>query len=276
MAAKMGIGSAVEWYGSAQVLAGYDLHAQNRDAVYYSVWQGPVIKFVYTDGDEQTGRDLLAQNLQAWEQNGSSALYTLRFHPVLDKHGDLTNATPYNASGNFKMREAGGGWVSGVREPGPAPVQNDALEKIAQILAQQNERLTALENSEEDPEEDPEEEEEDPDAVTKIIAGIGNVEAAINESPMLGGLYQDLRGLLHVFMRKMGAVPQSAPAINGMEQQQQQQQKTVDIQTVMRELVAGFPELPGMLIKLHEIQQTDPVTFEFARKKLIAGIENLS
>lgn len=266
-----GSGSSIEWRSRNEVLDGYDLHCQKRDKVYYSVWQGSTPKFVYDDGDHTEGRDLLDQNLAAWEQSGTSAGYSLRFHPALDKNGNITNSTPYNGSGNFILNERTGvmGRVSG-------PASDPRLDKILELLVNQEERLKDLEQEELAGEI----QEADPDEVDNIIGKVHRIETAINQSPLLGDLYKDLRFGLRMLSRKLGIeVPEvthnqvNGNTMNNTTQQQQgtQQQLTPEI---IRELCApgNFPELPGMLLGLYNMMLTNREDFEYIKRKLISGL----
>jgi len=269
-------GSAIEWYGPEQVLSGYDLHCKNREQVYYSVWQGNAIKFPYKGGDEGEGKDLLSQNLDAWKQAGTSAQYTLAFHPALDKDGNLTAATPIDGSGNFRVNETGSYQPRGMA----AVTQTDPrLDKILELMQQQNDRLQALEEGADtfDMEEVEEEEEEEPDEVGRVIGRIGEIDKAIENSPRLAGLYDDIRYGFRFLMKKAGVqIPEINHGINGtqkMADQEPGQQK--DGPTVMRELVIAWPELPALLTKMHQILQRDPDEFRYVTKKVNEKINDL-
>ena len=278
------IGSSIEWYGRDSVIRGYDLHTQNRDGVYYSVWQGGVIKFVYDGGEYDEGKTLLDENLQAWEQNGNTANYHLRFHPSLDKNGEITNNTPFNASGNFKLRESS--YMSGFL-PNPTPAKDDRIDKLIDIITTQNDRLNSIEQMLQDPPQTDDElqNEVEPNdveisEVDRILSGITKVESVINQSPLLGGFYNDLRLGYRLMLKKMTGEnlnDYAPPQINGMTQNTQTQNSgSQDFKGIFSDLVKNFPELPDLLVKLHGVLTTDRDTFELAKKKLIEGINKFN
>lgn len=260
-----GTGNSVEWFGVDQVLSGYDLHCRNRDnKVYYSIWQAGLPKFVYDGGEQAEGRELLEENLQAWKVNGNTAMYTLRFHPCLDKNEQITNNSPVNGSGNFKINDSS--FVSGVSK-------NDSkLDILIEMFKKQEERLTALEEGEF--EEEIEEVQQEPTETENIIGSIKRIEESIITSPLLSGLYTDARLLFRGLAKKWGvdmSTPKTEQAMNGTNTQQPK----TDMATVMKELVQAFPELPNLLIRLHQILHEDRDTFDLAKKKLIDGINKL-
>jgi hypothetical protein len=285
-----GIGSSVEWYEVDQILSGYDLHSKMRDEMYYSVWCGAVPKFVYDGGDVAEGRDLLAQNLSAWAANGNTSTYTLRFHPSLDKNGDITNASLVNGSGNFRLNEPD--YVRNVRavaQVTAAPPINAETDKkldlLIQLVAQQNERLNALEEEPEFIVEDDEEEEEEEDKeLTRMVSGVQKIETVINESPLLSEMVSMLRIGVKSFARKYGVIEEpnypKYNTVSGMNETTAQQQETTETRgnksfgELFKELVAQFPELPNMVAKMHYLMENEPNDFLYIKKKLIEGLNN--
>jgi len=271
-----GTGTAVDWWGMEQVLNGYDLHCQVREAVAYSVWQGGVPKFTFNDGDIGEGREWLEQHIKTLEMNGSTAMYTIRFHPHKPDQ-ELTNKAEITGSANFKMHEPSYTAVTG-RAQAPAP--DARLDKILEVLINQEERLKAIENAELE-EEIEEVEEEEPDQIGKVLNGIRQIEDTIKGSEVLSELYSDLRIGLRILAKKAGIElpqmnnrPRQEQAVNGNTMEGTTQQ--VDMRVVMSELVKQFPELPEMLVKLHRIMKEDPDMFDLAKKKLIKGVNQMS
>jgi hypothetical protein len=266
-----GTGNAVDWWGLEQVLSGYDLHTENKEKVYYSVWQSSIPKFFYSDGDIVGGRDYLERNISPLEHNGSTALYTIRFHPEPADNDELTNKSPVTGSANFKMCQYYDQGRNGVRSVSGGS-NNEALVKIAEMLQQQNDRLTALEQGENEEEETEEDYDSD---IGRAIHGVKQIEAQIQSSPLLGGLYTDGRLLLRGLCKKWGIPLDNVfndGAINGVTMENVDTSKDTEN---FKELVKNFPELPAMLRKLYMVMKNDPVTFEFAKKKLKDGIEQL-
>ena len=276
---KAGTGSAVDWWGADQVLSGYDFHAQNRENMYFSLWQGNVPKFVYEGGDIGEGRELLETSITPLQVNGSTAMYTIRFHPQ-PKDGNINSNSPVNGSANFKMCEpsftAG---IAGTRPAAPQQ-QSEHLKIIVDLLQKQDDRLTALEQAQDI--EEIEEVDEVEDEVGRIISGINRIEETVQKSPMLGDLYTDLRLGLRLLGKKLGIeIPQQthhqANTVTGNTMDNNTQTEArVDMKQIMSELVKGFPELPHLLVTLHNIMVTDPDTFDLAKKKLIDGVNKLS
>ena len=271
------IGSAIEAFGKYQVLANYDLYANGRENVYYSIWQGGVPKFSYVDGEVIQGRELLEQNLSVWEANGNNATYQIRYHSALDKNGDITNASNFGCSCNFKMRDP-----AIVMPMPPVPVTGTApdprLDKVIEMLENQNRRLTDLEEAEEEEEV---EEEEEPDDMGRAMGYLNAIEEKINTSPVYSGLFNDLRLFTRVMLRKVaGDDLKFSETMSGTNQNGQQATPPpppgqVDMRVVMSELVQAFPELPGLLVKLHRCLHDDRDTFDLAKKKLIDGVSKL-
>jgi len=289
------IGSAIEAFGSQQVLGNFDLYCTNRDSVYYSVWQSGVPKFTYTGGDLIEGRELLERNLNAWAANGNTATYQIRYHPALDKNNDITNNSPFGSSCNFKMKDPSIMPYQGQQvgnAPGPTIVvpepSSEKLDMLIDLVRQQNERLTAMEedvygDDDEDPE-DMEDDEPEPDAFDTAISGISKMETAVQQSPMLSQVYNDLRLLLRVGARKLGIDPnefsnnnRNEPQTMAGTTQQAPPPGSIDFGVVFKELIkeGNFPELPAMLVKLHQVMKEDRDTFDLARKKLIDGVNKL-
>lgn len=84
--------------GADQVLEWYD---RNITGTFYSVWMGKQLLFSYSSEDEN-GRDKLANDLAAFEQNNIADVMTIKLHPELDKSGFITDKTPVYASLNFR------------------------------------------------------------------------------------------------------------------------------------------------------------------------------
>jgi hypothetical protein len=136
--------------GIDSILEGFNTFAEYSPI--FSVWQGKNLKFQSTDEDLQRGQDLLLSNLEALRQTGSDAIFTIRFHKQTDRDGFVTDKTPYVGSFNFKVAEAQQlGNLAGTDTTSYNPVLN----KLDQILQQQNElqsRIAALEETEEEEE----------------------------------------------------------------------------------------------------------------------------
>jgi len=134
--------------GIDSILEGFNTFAEYSPI--FSVWQGKNLKFQSTDEDLQRGQDLLLSNLEALRQANSDAIFTIRFHKQTDKDGFVTDKTPYVGSFNFKVAEAQQlGSLAGADNTSYNPVLN----KLDQILQQQNElqsRIAALEETEEE------------------------------------------------------------------------------------------------------------------------------
>lgn len=283
--------TSVEWHSLADVMQGYDLHTAGRDEVYYSVMHEKVPKFTYTGGDVVQGRELLEQSLQPVIANGVTATYTLRFHPALDKDGAITNATPYDASANFRLNDYATG-MSGTRQVQPAD-NSPILQRMVEILERQEKRLTELEQTLQPSDDgliddiEEVEEEEEPEEFA-WMAGVQKFEQVVQQSPLLSDAMAYMRLGIRAFAKKMGIddpiinqgnYQQPATAMAGTTQhtmdETTQQAPPVDMRIVMRDLVAGFPELPNLLAQLHHVQQTDPDLFTVAKKKLINGVNQL-
>jgi len=279
MAGKFG--SSIEWYGLEQLLSGYDLFTQNMNEVYYSIWQAAALKYSYTNGNVDTGREMLQQQLAPVQANGGTAIYTICFHPALDKDGNITNKTEIIGSCNFRMNDAAN-YFAGNNKPQPvaAPAMHPQMSQIMDALKAVTEQQSAIIQRQqmledlmhEEPEEDEEEEEEENDMLGKVRA----VETTIQQSPLLNDIYQHGRLALRILAKKMGLDPSPLqPQHNTMAGTESATEQAADMRTVMTELVQTWPELPGILQKLHHIMHTDRDTFDFVIKKVNNQISQL-
>ena len=285
MAVTTGTGHGVEWYTAEQVLNGFDNHTKDKDNVYYSIWQGKSLRFGYNEGSINTGRDILEENLQPLVYNGNTSTYTIKFHPMPDASGYITDKTPIMGSFNFKVSDPYSVRMAGVQQPTaapmPAPRNDDKIDKILELLIAQDQRIKALE-------EEPDfefDEEPEPDQKTQILGQVQQVEQIINESPLLNDVYTHLRLGLRVLAKRFGVEPETSnytPGsynIAGMEQQQQQHQQQPEQELTFTEmfglLVKQFPELPNMLGKLYNLSIEDNDMFRVVKKKLIDGVNSI-
>lgn len=276
-----GSGNSIECWGADQVLQQYDLHTAQREAVYFSVWQGNIVKFVFDEGNGANGLALLQTNLQAWEQNGNSATYSIRFHPELIKD-TVTNTTPYNGSLNFKLSAPAGARVSGTS--GMADPRIDAVIEAMRVQQEQFQALITSMSEPEEVDEDEEMDEVEQDEVGNVIGAVQRIEQAITNSPVFGSFFEDLKYGFRHWLKKQGVdlPPMRAPitqtmsgTTNNNNMADTQQGEKVNMTEVMQNLVTAWPELPGVLVKLHSIWLKDKEEFRFITKKLNEKVNDL-
>lgn len=151
-----GHGSSIERKGVNDVMQGFDLAAENG-YMYYMLFQGSTPKMTYEDDDMAgNGRAMLEDILNACLQNGTKAVYSLRFYKSLPKSGTLDTSTPYGHSFNFIINDGStypmmNGAIAGTGyAPGPSQVSKEVLE----LLQRMDARLAKLEAEEVGVEED--------------------------------------------------------------------------------------------------------------------------
>jgi hypothetical protein len=259
-----GKGHTVDAVGYDDVMQRIQTYTKHMDKPYFTCWNGSALKFGYYGEDNTEAEQMMSDNLRAIANNGSQALYELRFHPELDGDGYITNKSRYAGSFNFKMNEYApatqGAAVSGVNQ------------QMMQLLERMDSRLSALEDGQIE-----EVEEGEP---MDAIGYIKQATALIEDSPALGGLVSDLRFGLRHLMKKAGVNFDAHSGNNGTVSGTSQS-KTVPVETqekfqyAMPVLIPIFPELGDILVKLANVAKNDMGDFNFYRKKLVQAAEQI-
>jgi len=242
----MSMGRSVERRGVDDVLDGYATFSQ----VMFSLWgESKQLKFSFDGTDKEEGAGLLRSNLEAIDQSGSQAIYTLRVHTATDKDGFISDKTSYAGSFNFKLNDNQGfaqrGGVGTVQPFQPMP---NAL--ILEKLEAMNKEILELkaQNLADD-------DEEPMTAHERLISGIGQV----LEIPVVKDLVMGIAGK---FFGNKSALPE--PAILGTpEAVEIQEDEWTKINTAINVLYKNDPKLSDHLVILANKSIQDPEGFKF-------------
>lgn len=247
------MGVSVDRRGSDSVIQGFELY----EVPCFSVWQGSgkqqQLKFAYSGNDIGEAVALLQQNLEALEDSGSVATYTLKAHSGPDPDGYISNGTKYIGSFNFCMRgentparqhyEGAGGRVPGV----PYQVQKQLDELQAKLDAVLNRPI------------EPDDDEED----DVFVRRVGAVSDAIGQIPgapdIIAGLAQRFLGI-EIPVSGMAGVP--AGDLEGLD----------ELDQVILQLRGHDPKLTLHLQQLLKIAENNPGQF----RMLLGMLEKMS
>lgn len=127
--------------GTAKVMDWFD---RNATSPYFSVYEivSPTKKdllFSFNEDSIDDARNILHENIRAFEENGVNTLYALVLHPTKDKNGYVTLNTPSHAMLKFRPTEE----ISVGMVPAPANEKNSfamtlLLEKLNAIESRLN------------------------------------------------------------------------------------------------------------------------------------------
>jgi hypothetical protein len=126
--------------GTAKVMDWFD---RNATSPYYSVYEiiSPTKKDLLFSSNEDSldnARNILEENIAAFEQNGVNTLYALVLHPKKDKSGYITINTPSHAMLKFRPAEEVA-IITGVQQPREPSFQYlQLLEKLNSIESRLN------------------------------------------------------------------------------------------------------------------------------------------
>lgn len=95
----------VEARSKQETLDLFDMYTAAYPKAYFSVWNSRQIKFPFLENDPSLMRSFLEDNLNSLEQTGTVTIYTLKFHPRLEKDGFITDKTPVLASYHFRVTQ---------------------------------------------------------------------------------------------------------------------------------------------------------------------------
>lgn len=242
------MGATIERRGVDDVVSGYNLYP---DAMF-SLWQGTALKFSHISDVKANGEDVLMQNLQAIEANGSNAIYTLCIHKEHDKDGYITKKTPVIGSFNFKLCDGvGNGMVQGMF---PQYQGGNTMQKILERLDEMQKQL----------DEDSIQEDRHPAvAMAEQIAGV------MERFPALQGFVANFISSL------MGKPVQQQPhQISGLPEQPPVAQAVPGMKpdeklsTALKILLQVDKEFPDNLLKLAGVAQKQPDTYAFLVNQL--------
>jgi hypothetical protein len=120
-----------------------DWFDRNATSPYYSVYEiiSPTKKDLLFSSNEDSldnARNILEENIAAFEQNGVNTLYALVLHPKKDKSGYITINTPSHAMLKFRPAEEVA-IITGVQQPREPSFQYlQLLEKLNSIESRLN------------------------------------------------------------------------------------------------------------------------------------------
>lgn len=217
---------------------------------YYSIWSGRQIVFSWPEDDMGKGKDILENNLRAFEDQGITDLFVLKLHPALDKSGYITDKSPVTGSLNFRpspqfiQSQMGGPELSFPRNAGMQHLADEIRSLRAERDAMNDDSLVS----------------EDAGVlgtINKILSIPGVTEAV---QPLIMGLTSGL-------MKSMGmplpdpaavpAVPLQPAAMAGISPDQDDKiNQALDILEPMA------PELGDDLLRLAALAQRDPAQFQ--------------
>lgn len=126
--------------GTAKIMDWFD---RNATSPYYSVYEiiSPTKKDLLFSSNEDSldnARNILEENIAAFEQNGVNTLYALVLHPKKDKSGYITINTPSHAMLKFRPAEEVA-IITGVQQPREPSFQYlQLLEKLNSIESRLN------------------------------------------------------------------------------------------------------------------------------------------
>jgi hypothetical protein len=128
--------------GTAKVMDWFD---RNSTSPYYSVYEiiSPTKKDLLFSSNEDSldnARNILEENISAFEQNGVNTLYALVLHPKKDKSGYITINTPSHAMLKFRPAEEQA-IITGIQQPRES--SNYAMMQLMEKLNAIESRLNA-------------------------------------------------------------------------------------------------------------------------------------
>jgi hypothetical protein len=140
--------------GTAKVMDWFD---RNATSPYFSVHEivSPTKKdfcFSFNEESIEDARNILQDNIRAFEENGVNTLFALVLHPVKDKNGFITNNSPSYGMLKFRpFEEPSIGALPQTRDSGNMAMINLMMEKLNAIESRLN-ADEAIGDMEEDPE----------------------------------------------------------------------------------------------------------------------------
>jgi len=257
-----GRGHSIDCTTLQQTIERLELYCERLGVPFMTIWNGGTLKYgEYTDSLDANKNSLIA-NIMALHQSGTTASFQIRFHPVLDTDGYISDKTKYIGSIDFKLHDGNPYKMGEVSAP-----NNPVMEQILQLMKRQDERITDLESVEDDvmtP----------VDEGNDIVAQIDRITGVIERNPVLGGFLDDVRFGMRHLMKKAGVTfdrPNIENRVSGTTQQNSEVMEDVKekITYSLKVLIPIFTELPDILVKLAQIAQRDRADFDFYKKKLV-------
>ena len=203
--------TGIEAKSKDDVLKLYELTNNNL----WSIWVGKQLKFSNVDDNSAIASDKLDKTLDVVQMNGTSTVYTMKFHDTsLIKNEVITDKTPYTSSFCFKLNE-----YEYVPDKGNdnrvvvvgSPNRNASipeLQQVIELIKSQQEQINTLSQSmammqqnqicgNDDPDDDEDEDFEEEDnhvtKVEKITNNIALIASAIQPHVgMIGNILQNI------------------------------------------------------------------------------------
>lgn len=127
----------VDRRGIPGIMSAFDMQVENGNNVY-ALFTGPNLKYVFKGENIDQGRSMFVEELQGLKENGSDAIFTIRFYSEYPKNGVINNKTAYEGSFNFKVSDPNlqpyiaGTALSGM-SPDIAGIIGDLRQEIAEL-----------------------------------------------------------------------------------------------------------------------------------------------
>jgi hypothetical protein len=220
--------------GTPDILAGFD--AYSSEYPFFALYAGKDLKFVHKGDDVNEGRNLLQQNLDVLQRNGSNALFTLRFYDTLDKSGGIKKDTPHSGSFTFK-----------VVQPTSMIPQGAGSDALVAYLSRENESLKEKVNELQEEKEELEEaireyEDAEQQPSADSLGIIGTIGEAGNKYPwmqsFLGKLADSAGDLLTagkvVARRTVNPQPRPSAVMNGVDNDAPDKRTNAALQELIR------------------------------------------
>lgn len=233
---------------------------RNAETPFFSVWAGRDMVFSFNENDMEKGRNHLLENLIACEQNEHTDILKIKFHPKQEK-SFITDKTPSVATLFVRVCD-----VNANRSQ-LMPMQNfnntndrigSLLEKQTELLSGLHNRLSLLENQNEDEDDDEEIEDKTERVLGQINGILGN--PAVNM--ILGLLMPKMNDLLKPVQNP------TVTSLAGFENKEIQEDQVLDIETALNRLNNHVENLGLTLTKLADYADKNTDQFNMLLKML--------
>jgi hypothetical protein len=243
----------IDLRGKEQVLQQFDF----IETPFYAVYQGKDLKFQHLEDDTESGRALLAQNLEILDLNGSTAPFKIVYYYGVNEKGKLSTD---NVKGSNTFRIVSPGTSTNSEFYGAPELQNRSFpSRVAGVSNEYVEELKTQNQLLKQQLEAYEAEDTEPEAPTGINAMVSGL---LSNPEIQSVVISRLCGLLDKILPQAPAVGQNA-MLAGVQDNQ------IIIDNVNRLFAAGM-ELED-LQKLVTIAQSNPVFF----KTLLTSLKSM-
>lgn len=253
--------ATVQFYGAEQVLQA----AENYNCPAWAIFSGTALFMKHENNDMQASRQMLEQALEMLHQSGSVATYKIKFFEVPEKVDRIKITEKSVCDGgsfSFQTRTQEQSLIPYHGRAIAVKESTEKIDKLAEIVAQQQLQIQQLIAMQEEPEE---EEEEEPETIGSIF-----MDALKNPEKMMGlvNVFNQIKSTLTMQPQPMGAIgnlgsqptPTGAPVTD--------EEKLNRLAVAIDKLEKADPDLVEHLEKLAAMSESNPQQFNWLIKML--------